>query len=85
MTAQVKSSGNHETQILITIKHGNSMLDFEANLQESLNQAVMLGTERQLEFMDTDGSQVEEDLLQIFMTAFPATPHNENNALPQCI
>ena len=35
------------------------MLDFEANLQESLNQAGMLGTERQLEFMDTDGSPIK--------------------------
>lgn len=59
MTAQVKSSGNHETQILITIQHGNSMLDFEASLQESLNQAGMLGTEKQLEFMDTDGSPIK--------------------------
>ena len=59
MTAQVQSSENHKTQILITIEHGNSMLDFEANLQESLNQAGMLGTEKQLEFMDTDGSPIK--------------------------
>ena len=69
MTAQVKSSGNHETQILITIKHGNSMLDFEANLQESLNQAGMLGTERQLEFMDTDGSPMPIKVGGIHMTS----------------
>lgn len=59
MTAHVKSSGNHETQILITIQHGSSMLDFEDNLQESLNQAGILGTEKQLEFMDTDGSPIK--------------------------
>ena len=59
MTVQVQSSENQETQILITIQHGNSMLDFEANLLHSLNQAGMLGVEKQLEYMDTDGSPIK--------------------------
>ena len=59
MTAQVQSSEKQETQILITIQHGNSMLDFENNLQFSLNQAGMLGVEKQLEYMDTDGSPIK--------------------------
>ena len=59
MTAQVQSSEKQETQILITIQHGNPMLDFENNLQFSLNQAGMLGVEKQLEYMDTDGSPIK--------------------------
>lgn len=59
MTAQVLSSGNQETQILITIQHGNSMLDFEDSVQTSLNQAGVLGVEKQLEYMDTDGSPIK--------------------------
>ncbi|MGI9273951.1 MAG: ISKra4 family transposase [Endozoicomonas sp.] len=59
MTAQVLLSENNETQILITIQHGNSMLDFETNLQDCLNQAGVFGVEKQLEHMDTDGSPVK--------------------------
>ena len=59
MTVQVQTSENQETQILITIQHGNSMLDFEASLLCSLNQAGMLGVEKQLEYMDTDGSPIK--------------------------
>ncbi len=59
MTAQILSSENQETQILITIQHGNSMLDFETSLQGSLNQAGTLGAEKQLEHMDTDGSPIK--------------------------
>ncbi len=59
MTAQILSSENQETQILITIQHGNSMLDFETSLQGSLNQAGTLGVEKQLEHMDTDGSPIK--------------------------
>ncbi len=61
MTAQILSSENQETQILITIQHGNSMLDFETSLQGSLNQAGTLGVEKQLEHMDTDGSPIKVD------------------------
>lgn len=58
MSAQVMFSNNNETQILITIQHGNSMLDFETTLQSSLNEAGVLGVEKQLESMDTDGSPI---------------------------
>ena len=59
MPAQVISSENNETQILITIQHGDSMLDFETALQGSLNEAGVLGVEKQLEAMDTDGSPIK--------------------------
>ena len=59
MTTQVLTSENQETQILITIQHSSSMLDFEASLQDNLNQAGMLGVEKQLEHLDTDGSPIK--------------------------
>ena len=61
MTTQVLTSANtnQETQILITIQHSSSMLDFEASLQDNLNQAGMLGVEKQLEHLDTDGSPIK--------------------------
>ncbi|MGI9278351.1 MAG: ISKra4 family transposase, partial [Endozoicomonas sp.] len=59
MTAQILSSDNQETQIIIAVQHQNSMLDFEDNLQQSLNQAGVLGVEKQLEYMDTDGSPIK--------------------------
>ena len=65
MTAQVLSSQNQETQILITVQHGDSMLDFETNLQGSLNQAGMIGVEKQLEYMDTDGSPIKVGGIQM--------------------
>ncbi|OED51033.1 hypothetical protein ACH42_00045 [Endozoicomonas sp. (ex Bugula neritina AB1)] len=59
MTAQVISSENNETQILITIRHGDSMLEFETDLQSSLNEAGVIGVENQLLSMDTDGMPIK--------------------------
>lgn len=59
MTADILSSEPKETQIIITVSHGNSMLDFEDNLQNSLNQAGTLAVKSQLTYMDTDGSPIK--------------------------
>ncbi len=54
----ILSTQNQETQILITIQHGHSMLEFEDRLQTELNEAGVLASGQQLECMDTDGSPI---------------------------
>ncbi len=58
MSACILSTQNQETQILITIQHGHSMLEFEDRLQTELNEAGVLASGQQLECMDTDGSPI---------------------------
>lgn len=59
MSASILSSKPQETQIVITIQHGKSMLEFEKHLQSSLNEAGTLASAHQLEYMDTDGSPIK--------------------------
>ncbi len=58
MSTSILSTQNQETQILITIQHGRSMLDFEESLLANLNEAGVLAEGQQLEHMDTDGTPV---------------------------
>ena len=58
MPAQIISSSSQETQILLTIKHGQSMLEFEDTLQTELNSVGMLAESKQLEFLDSDGTPI---------------------------
>ena len=58
MSASIISTQSEETQILITIQHGQSMLEFEESLQSELNAAGTLAMGQQLEYMDTDGSPI---------------------------
>lgn len=59
MSTEIISSNPNETTIQITVQHGKSMLDFEDNLQDCLNQAGCLGVKAQLTYMDTDGSPIQ--------------------------
>ena len=59
MAAEIISSDSKETVIQITVQHGKSMLDFEDNLQDCLNQAGCIGVKAQLTYMDTDGSPIK--------------------------
>lgn len=58
MFSSILSSDNETTEIVIKIKHNRSMIDFEDHLQEALNEAGQLGTQKQLEWLDTDGSPI---------------------------
>ena len=58
MSSVIKSSNSSETQILLTIKHNDSMLSFEDQLQAELNAAGKLAECKQLENLDTDGSPI---------------------------
>ncbi|MBM7073172.1 ISKra4 family transposase, partial [Shewanella sp. 202IG2-18] len=58
MPAQIISSSSQETQILLTIKHGHSMLEFEDTLQTELNSVGMLAESKQLEYLDSDGTPI---------------------------
>jgi len=60
MTTQLISSKENQTQILITVQHGKSMLAFEEQLQNELNSAGQLAAARQLEYLDTDGSPIQQ-------------------------
>ena len=58
MSAQILSSQGNETQILVTIQHGQSMLHFEEHLQDELNAAGRLATGQQLQHLDTNGEPI---------------------------
>ena len=58
MSSVIISSNSSETQILLTIRHNGSMLNFEDDLQAELNEAGMLAERKQLENLDTDGSPI---------------------------
>ena len=58
MYSSVLSSNDETTEIVIKIQHNRSMADFENNLQDALNEAGQLGTQKQLEWLDTDGSPI---------------------------
>lgn len=58
MSAQIISSSSQETQILLTVKHEHSMLEFEDTLQTELNSVGMLAESKQLEFLDSDGTPI---------------------------
>ena len=58
MSAAIYSTEEQKTQILITLEHGQSMLSFEEDLQQTLNEAGQLASRRQLEYLDTDGSPI---------------------------
>ncbi len=58
MYTSVLSSNDEITEIVIKIPHNRSMVDFENHLQDALNEAGQLGTKKQLEWLDTDGSPI---------------------------
>ncbi len=58
MYSSVLSSNDEITEIVIKIPHNRSMVDFENHLQDALNEAGQLGTKKQLEWLDTDGSPI---------------------------
>ena len=58
-THVVKSSPNGIT-IQIAVSFGISMLDFETQLQQQLNEAGNLATAEQLRRFDTDGSPIQD-------------------------
>ena len=58
MSATIISSKENETQILVTVQHGQSMLAFEEQLQKELNLTGQLATACQLERFDTDGAPI---------------------------
>ncbi|MTI13988.1 ISKra4 family transposase [Sansalvadorimonas verongulae] len=60
MPAQILASKSQETQILITVQHGQSMLQFEEHLQDELNAAGRLAATRQLEHLDTTGEPIRK-------------------------
>lgn len=56
MSATIFFTEAQKIQILITLEHGQSMLNFEEKLQQNLNEAGQLARSQQLEYLDTDGS-----------------------------
>ena len=58
MTASILSSNDRVTEIVIKIEHDRSMIDFENQLQKALNEAGQLGVQKELEWLDTDGSPI---------------------------
>ena len=58
MTASILSSNDLCTEIVIKIEHDRSMADFEDKLQDSLNEAGRIGVQKELEWLDTDGSPI---------------------------
>ena len=58
MFASILSSSNETTEIVIKVQHNRSMADFECHLQEALNEAGQVGTQKQLEWLDTDGTPI---------------------------
>ena len=58
MSATILSSCASETQVLVTVQHGQSMLEFEDHLQDQLNIAGRLASGKQLEHLDSDGSPI---------------------------
>ena len=58
MPAQIFSSQDNETQILITVQHGQSMLKFEEHLQDELNSAGRLAAAQQLRHLHTNGEPI---------------------------
>ncbi len=59
MSTKILSSQGSETQILVTVQHGKSMLEFEDHLQDQLNTAGRLASAKQLEHLDADGSPIK--------------------------
>ena len=58
MPAQILSFQDNETQVLITVQHGQSMLKFEEHLQDELNSAGRLAAAQQLRHFDTNGEPI---------------------------
>ncbi len=58
MSASILSSNDLCTEIVIKIEHDRSMADFEDKLQDSLNEAGQIGVQKELEWLDTDGSPI---------------------------
>jgi hypothetical protein len=59
MSAQIVESSPNGLTIQFTVPFGTSMLDFEAQLQQQLNEAGNLATAEQLRRFDTDGSPLQ--------------------------
>lgn len=59
MSVHVVESSPHGITIQITVSFGISMLDFETQLQQQLNEAGNLATAEQLRRFDTDGSPLQ--------------------------
>ncbi len=53
MPAQILSSQENETQVLITVQHGQSMLKLEEHLQDELNSAGRLAAGQQLDVRES--------------------------------
>src|SRR5512135_2146219 len=58
MSAQIIDHTEAGFTIQITISYNRSMLDFEENLQQRLNEAGVLATREGLRQFDTDGSPI---------------------------
>jgi hypothetical protein len=59
MAAEIVSSSPEGLTLQITVPFDRSMLDFEARLQQGLNEAGNLATAEQLRRFDTDGSPIQ--------------------------
>ena len=59
MSTHVVESSPNGITIQITVSFGISMLDFETQLQQQLNEAGNLATAEQLRRFDTDGSPLQ--------------------------
>jgi hypothetical protein len=59
MAAQIISSSPDSITLQITVPFDRSMLDFETQLQQHLNEAGNLATAEQLRRFDTDGSPIQ--------------------------
>ena len=65
MPAQIFSSQDNETQILITVQHGQSMLKFEEHLQDELNSAGRLAAAQQLRHLDINGEPIVKGAIRL--------------------
>jgi hypothetical protein len=59
MATQVVNSSSESITLQITVSFDKSMLDFETQLQQQLNEAGNLATAEQLRRFDTDGSPIQ--------------------------
>lgn len=65
MSAQILDRPESGFTLQITIPYNHSMLDFEENLQQRLNEAGVLATQEGLRQFDTDGSPITVGSLKL--------------------
>ena len=59
MVAMIVSSSDTDVTVQLTVRLGRSMLDNEAAIQQALNEAGTLVTQKALEAFDADGAPIQ--------------------------